>query len=948
MRLAPTLCRYTILCIFMLGGCFVQGQSIIDVVVSGTPVCPGSKITVTSYLDSSTFDANTEYTIRLGLLNCGTTSCTFTTYATQIFSGTSPVYSPKFKAYIIEHQFTVPRNIEGRTDFQMWVSSTNPTAGGTTAAVSDMFEVKPIPASPVASNNGLLCIGGTISLSATTVSGATYSWTGPNGYTSTAQNPSISNATAAMAGTYSVVSIINGCSSEPATTTVAGIDATGDQTATGSDSWIGHIYDGANLDSYVGNYTEPELFEQGFGGNVVCFTVLSGGSILTETFSIRYRMNSTRKGLYVVDLGTDNGTRLSVDGNLVYNHWVEEYPSLNAGVLFSLTGESALVYDYFEVDQGNNVIFNNITLVLENQLAGNIEQNVCSGGAALEISGDVYGALPGGITTSGTGYQWSYSATPDGAKTDIAGATSATFTPDVTTAPFSNGGKYYIFRKAVLVSSNNTGYTSYTANNISNPAILNIDKPISNNTISRGETGIICATKTETWPEITDLTITAPEGSVFKSVEFASWGTPEGSCGSFSLSACHATTSQSVVESYLLGNNSATIPLSNDIFGDPCPNTTKRLYIQATYGPPEEYLCSGDIPYTIIGSTPAGAVNPGYFWETSVTGLDSGFSAGPGTNNTKDYSPGPLTQTTWLRRQVTNSCGTDMSNIIEVKVNVPTAELAGSMDICAGESVDLTPTFTGNGPWDFTLNSGGTSSFYVGVQSPYTISVNPSVTTSYTITSVTDSFGCPSENNSNTVTLTVKEAIWTGTTSTDWNTTSNWECNVLPTTEVNVRIPSIPSGILNYPILSSGSIGLAKNITIETGASIKVNGNQLQIGGNISNAGTLNVENGSIAFVGSTAQIIPLGAFANNRIQNLTINNATGVTSEAIIELTGILKAMNGNFETGGNLTLISDAAQTALIDGSGNGEISGTVTMHGILTIVSDINISVLLSGIP
>jgi uncharacterized repeat protein (TIGR03803 family) len=73
---------------------------------------------------------------------------------------------------------------------------------------------------PTASNTGPYCTGGTISLSTPTVSGATYSWTGPNGFTSAVQNPTISNATAANAGTYSITVTAAGCTSAAGNTTV--------------------------------------------------------------------------------------------------------------------------------------------------------------------------------------------------------------------------------------------------------------------------------------------------------------------------------------------------------------------------------------------------------------------------------------------------------------------------------------------------------------------------------------------------------------------------------------------------------------------------------------------------------------------------------------------------------------------------------------------------------
>ncbi len=51
-----------------------------------------------------------------------------------------------------------------------------------------------------------VCAGSTLSLQVNTVAGATYAWSGPNGYTSATQNPTVSTAaTTAMAGTYTCI-----------------------------------------------------------------------------------------------------------------------------------------------------------------------------------------------------------------------------------------------------------------------------------------------------------------------------------------------------------------------------------------------------------------------------------------------------------------------------------------------------------------------------------------------------------------------------------------------------------------------------------------------------------------------------------------------------------------------------------------------------------------------
>jgi len=99
-------------------------------------------------------------------------------------------------------------------------SVTVTVSGCTSAAGSTTVVVNPIPATPAASNGGPYCEGATIALSTPTVGGATYSWTGPNGFTSALQNPTRSNAIAAYAGTYSVTITVSGCTSAAGTTSV--------------------------------------------------------------------------------------------------------------------------------------------------------------------------------------------------------------------------------------------------------------------------------------------------------------------------------------------------------------------------------------------------------------------------------------------------------------------------------------------------------------------------------------------------------------------------------------------------------------------------------------------------------------------------------------------------------------------------------------------------------
>ena len=72
---------------------------------------------------------------------------------------------------------------------------------------------------PLVDNDGPYCVGETIHLTANGQAGATYSWTGPGGFTSNQQNPTRPNCTMNMAGTYTCT-IAVGSQTNSATTEV--------------------------------------------------------------------------------------------------------------------------------------------------------------------------------------------------------------------------------------------------------------------------------------------------------------------------------------------------------------------------------------------------------------------------------------------------------------------------------------------------------------------------------------------------------------------------------------------------------------------------------------------------------------------------------------------------------------------------------------------------------
>jgi len=75
------------------------------------------------------------------------------------------------------------------------------------------------------------------------------------------------------------------------------------------------------------------------------------------------------------------------------------------------------------------------------------------------------------------------------------------------------------------------------------------------------------------------VTLTVPAGNYIRSIDFVSYGTPNGTCGAYTIGGCHATKDLS---SYI-GSTSLSVDANNSVFGDPCGGTAKRLYIQISY-----------------------------------------------------------------------------------------------------------------------------------------------------------------------------------------------------------------------------------------------------------------------------------------------------------------------------------------------------------------------------
>jgi hypothetical protein len=323
-------------------------------------------------------------------------------------------------------------------------------------------------------------------------------------------------------------------------------------------------------------------------------------------------------------------------------------------------------------------------------------------------------------------------------------------------------------------------------------------------------------------------------------------------------------------------------------------------------------ICAGTNVTFTAAPTNGGA--PSYQWKLN--------GANVGTNSAT-YQNATLANNDIVTVVMTSSLTcitqpTATSNAITMTVTSPVTPsvsiAATATTICAGTNVifTATPTNGGTPSYQWKLNGGNAGTNSATYQ-------NASLANNDVVTVVmTSSLTCVTQTTatSNAITITVIPLqTWTGVTSTDWNTSSNW-CGGIPTSTIDVIIPSSAP---NMPNLSGGT-GTARSIIINTGGSLTIGSNGvLDLFGNLTNNGTFNATAGNINFRGTTPQSMP--AFTTI---NVTMNGGGGLVLNANTTINGTLTLTNGNITLGtNNLSLAAGStgsvASHIITNSSGN-----------------------------
>ncbi len=166
----------------------------------------------------------------------------------------------------------------------------------------------------------------------------------------------------------------------------------------------------------------------------------------------------------------------------------------------------------------------------------------------------------------------------------------------------------------------------------------------------------------------------------------------------------------------------------------------------------------------------------------------------------------------------------------------------------------------------------------------------------------------------------IYNSIWTGTINTNWENPDNWSCGVIPTAQTNVFIPTTA----NLPVISSDS-AICNDITIDPMASITINSNSiLTINGTFTNNGDPFTGDGFVVFEGSTQNMSGSVTIHNMIVEAGSVTTISGSNQE----ISGVL-LVQGTLNILDNLTLLSNANTTALIDGNSIGIINGKITQQ-------------------
>ncbi|MCS6905360.1 MAG: fibronectin type III domain-containing protein [Bacteroidia bacterium] len=748
--------------------------------------------------------------------------------------------------------------------------------GNCTSQTSTIFvTVNDAPISITANNNGPVCEGGILNLTATNIAGATYLWVGPNGFRAEGSNPVLNNVRATAAGEYSVTAIVGQCTLPVAKTVVEVREGALNLTA----GYNGPLCAGQAIQLTASTITGATYSWFGPGGfnSSAQNPVIQNASVNNSgSYSVTATVGNCVSNVVVVDvvvsrtpatpvLGSNSpvcaGTTMQLTAPVVPTaqyYWsgpngfssVLREPFLN-----SVTTDYSGVYTVVISAGGCSSVGTINVQIIPVPQAPNVNNNgpLCVG-LPLNLSAT---AVPG------VRYNWS----------GPAGFISTSQNPVIPSVSTANAGEYSLVVNIGTCSSR----VATTNVVITSPSVV-----FANNRVTVCK-GVV--------PELTfNLTGQGPW-----QVSYAR-STAPGSVGT--LATVNVPTSPF---SFPVPSENATYTLVSVVDGNNCSSNLGGIATVTVSDVPMaeivrgSTICAGNRgEFTVRVSNMSELTN----WLLTYRVGNEVFTTNGIGNSTFTLSTGTLTQSTEVQLvSITNTdaqpaCSRNLSGVgtsTTIVVNpLPTVVLnSTNTAICAGGSTTMNVTLTGRGPWTLLYNENGApQAFAIGTAtspspSDFAITLNPQRTTDYVLTGVVDANDC----SANVVDRRFRVTVNPIPTAT-FNAASNTTCAgslvripiqltgkgpwVLDHTQNGVPQPTLVIGNVNSPS------PFVYELQLTPASSITFVLTRLSDGNNC--AGTIR---GTGTFVQNVSQV-PTAEFTNN---NVTI--CEGERAELFLKLTG-------------------------------------------------------------
>lgn len=192
--------------------------------------------------------------------------------------------------------------------------------------------------------------------------------------------------------------------------------------------------------------------------------------------------------------------------------------------------------------------------------------------------------------------------------------------------------------------------------------------------------------------------------------------------------------------------------------------------------------------------------------------------------------PNNITNSNFYRIRLVSTSGTPITSVnsstLSISGSRPTATVSGGGSIQNGQSANITITFTGTAPWTYALNNGASQ---ITSTSPLVIPVSPFSTTTYAVTSVSNT--CGTGTSSGSATVTVAPYIGLGSLSSAYCTGTNFtvpfQANFSPNSNFRVELSdavgsfALPTNI-GIGTISPITVQIPNNISTGTGYKIRI------------------------------------------------------------------------------------------------------------------------------